>query len=411
MSTSSVHAWLRRAMAVVAAASLAGCDALPTLWPAKDGYPYTTTDPISDFGLLSQHIYVTITVVVCVVFVLVSILLAVTLIKFADRGTPGNPEQVHGNITMEIGWTIAPIGIVLFLIVPTIRTIFLQQDAAPIGAKDENGQVLMGEDGKPLRPAVEIKVIGRRWWWQFEYVNEGIATSNQFAIPDDRPVSLFLTSDTVIHSFWAPRIGGKRDAIPGRVNRIWFNLTKDIAQGQPDHIRGECAEYCGEAHSLMRFEILGLDGADFDKWVSEYKVAPTFADASIKQKGEEAFSAAGCTGCHAISGFAGAKGTQGPNLTFLGDRRFLAAGIKDMYPNGRADQATARAVLTQWITDPNSIKPGTTKSANASRALDGMNIPADANGDGILQPEELAPEKVDAIVSYLLSQTSSFPLQ
>ena len=81
------------------------------------------------------------------------------------------------------------------------------------------------------------------------------------------------------------------------------------------------------------------------------------------------------------------------------------------HQHGRADQATARAVLTQWITDPNSIKPGTTKSANASRALDGMNIPADANGDGILQPEEFAPEKVDAIVSYLLSQTSSFPLQ
>lgn len=411
MSTSSVHAWLRRAMAVVAAASLAGCDALPALWPAKDGYPYTTTDPISDFGMLSQGIYVTITVVVCVVFVLVTILLAVTLIKFTDRGTPGNPEQVHGNTAMEIGWTIAPIGIVLFLIVPTIRTIFLQQDAAPIGAKDENGQVIMGADGKPLRPAVEIKVIGRRWWWQFEYVNEGIATSNQFAIPDDRPVSLFLTSDTVIHSFWAPRIGGKRDAIPGRVNRIWFNLTEDIAAGQPDHIRGECAEYCGEAHSLMRFEILGLDGADFDKWVSEYKTAPTFADASIKQKGEEAFSAAGCTGCHTISGFAAAKGTQGPNLTYLGDRRYLAAGIKDLFPNGRADQATARAVLTQWIVDPNSIKPGTTKSANVSRALDGMNIPADANGDGILQPEEFAPEKVDAIVSYLLSQTSSFPLQ
>lgn len=411
MSTSSVHVWLRRAMAAVGAVALSGCDMLPALWPAKDGYPYTTTEPITDFGMLSHELYVTVTVVVCVVFVLVCILLAATLIKFTDRGTPGNPEQVHGNLTMEIGWTLAPIAIVLFLIVPTIRTIFLQQDAAPLGAKDENGQVILGADGKPAKPTVEIKVIGRRWWWQFEYVGTGIATSNQMAIPDDRPVSLLITSDTVIHSFWVPRLGGKRDAIPGRVNRIWFNMLMDVPAGQPEHIRGECAEFCGEAHSLMRFEVLALDGADYDKWIGEYQAGPAFADASVKQKGEEAFSAAGCTGCHAISGFASARGTQGPNLTFMGDRRYLGAGILDLFPNGRADDTVARKHLAQWITDPNSLKPGTTKSANASRSLDGMNIPADANGDGILQPEEFAPEKVDAIVSYLLAMQSSFPLQ
>ncbi len=152
MSTSSAHLWLRRAMAVLASAALTGCDALPTLWPAKDGYPYTTTEPISDFGLQTQELYTTITVVVVVVFILVTILLGVTLVKWRDRDEPGNPtpnpEQVHGNTAMEIGWTIAPIAIVLFLIVPTIRTIFLQQDAAPMGSRDANGLI-----GAPLAAA------------------------------------------------------------------------------------------------------------------------------------------------------------------------------------------------------------------------------------------------------------------
>ena len=88
------------------------------------------------------------------------------------------------------------------------------------------------------------------------------------AFPDDRPVSLYISSDTVIHSFWLPRVGGKRDAIPGRINRIWFNfdLTKlDPKPGKPEHIRGECAEFCGEAHALMRFEAQAMDGGDFDK--------------------------------------------------------------------------------------------------------------------------------------------------
>lgn len=378
-----------------------GCE----LWPNASGVHYTTTDPISDFGHATQTLYATITYIVLVIFVLVSILLAVTLVRFRDDGQPGNPEQIHGNTQMEIGWTLLPILIVLSLIIPTVRTIFKIADAPPAGGVDPvTGEVLLDEDGRPAKPTVEVRVIGKRWWWAFEYVNEQITTGNHLVVPDDRPVSLLIMSDTVIHSFWAPRIGGKRDAVPGRVNRLWFQLDLDVPKGEPEHIRGQCAEYCGEAHSLMRFEVLALDGEDYDDWVAEYQEGPTFADASVKAKGEEAFGAGGCTACHSITGNPGAVGAIGPNLTFFGDRRYVGAGIKDLY--GGAD---TQAVLTDWIRHPDAIKPGTAiLGSNGEARFDGMVIPL-AKGDGILSEEDLSKDTVDAIVAYLLAQKSSFP--
>ncbi|MCB9680238.1 MAG: cytochrome c oxidase subunit II [Alphaproteobacteria bacterium] len=395
-------------LTVLGATGLAGCE----LWPYNNGqYPYTTTDPISDFGMYTHELYAQITWIVLVIFAAVTALLAFTLLRFRDDGQPGNPEQIHGNTQMEIGWTLLPIVIVLFLIVPTVRTIFVIADAPPAGAIDPASGLVMRDDaGEPVKKTVEIKVIGKRWWWAFEYVNEGIVTGNQFAIPDDRPVSLLITSDTVIHSFWVPRIGGKRDAVPGRMNRIWFNLQQDVQPGEVEHIRGECAEYCGDAHALMRFEVIALDGADFDRWVTEYQAGPKLAG-DVKTKGEAAFAAGGCIGCHAITGNDQANGLQGPNLTFFGDRRWLAAGVHDMYPNGRSDATHAHDLLTQWVRHPDSLKPGTTKHDEESRALDGMNIPVDRSNDGILQEDEMSTEQLDAIVAYLLAQTSSYPIQ
>ncbi len=395
---------------LLAAPALTGCE----LWPYEAGYPYTTTDPISDFGLSTHELYATITYIVSVIMVLVSILLAYTLFAFRDDGSEGNPEQIHGNTQMEIAWTLLPVAIVLSLIIPTVRTIFKTADAAPAGAMDDSGMVITDDAGKPVKPTVDIKVIGKRWWWAFEYVGTDVVSGNHLAIPDDRPVNFLITSDTVIHSFWIPRIGGKRDAVPGRVNNIWFNLTEDVPAGEVHHIRGECAEYCGEAHALMRFEVIALDGPDFDKWMGEYAEGPTSLNASVKAKGEAAFLEAGCVGCHVVRGNETANGKIGPDLTFFGDRRYLAAGVEDMFPThleGEEQMAYARETLTKWITDPNSIKPGTTKSANASRSMDGMNIPKDANGDGVLTEDEFPAEKVADIVEYLLQQQSSYPLR
>lgn len=391
--------------ALLALVTLPACE----LWPYKDAagniqHPYTTLDPISDFGQYTHELYAMITYIVLAIFVVVSILMAYTLVRFRDDGSEDLPEQIHGNTQMEIGWTIAPIFIIIVLIVPTIQTVFKIADAAPQSVTVDGVE----------KKTVEINVIGKRWWWAFEYIESGVVTANQFRIPDDRYVSLSITSDTVIHSFWAPRIGGKRDAVPGRMNRIWFKLTElDLPAGEQELIRGECAEYCGEAHSRMLFDVVAMDGPDFDSWLEEMKTPATFADASVQSKGETAFTNGGCIGCHAIEGNDLALGIIGPNLTRFGDRKYAAAGIVDLYPDGSEDQEHARAMLRQWIVNPNSLKPGTTQSANASRALDGMNIPLDKNGDGILSDDEMSAGNfnVDDVVEYLLAMQTTTPLR
>ncbi len=355
-----------RSAASSAAALLALSACRP--WPASDGYPYTTTDPVTDFAWASHDLYATITYVVLVIFVIVTALLAYTLVRFRDDGSPGNPVQIHGNIQMELGWTLLPVLIVIGLVVPTVRTVFEIGATAP-QFSEKNG-----------KPTVEIEVVGKRWWWEFRYVGTGVVTGNEMHVPDDRPVSLLITSDTVIHSFWVPRLGGKRDAVPGRVNRIWFNMTEDIKPGEPVTYPGECAEFCGEAHAYMRFYAVVHDGDEFDAWLEGMKKPTQFADASVKEKGEKAFTEGGCIGCHAITGMAAATGRQGPNLTQFGHRKMLAAGIVENTPEN----------LAQWIRDPNSIKPGTTKEANPSRALDGMNIPV-----------KLTEEQITDLVAYL----------
>lgn len=400
---------IRTALLGLVVSGLAACEAP---WADHDVYPYTTTAPMTDFGSSIHELYALVTYIVLVIFVLVSVLLAYTLIRFRDDGSTENPEQIHGNTQMEIGWTLLPIFIVLTMIIPTIQTIFKIADTAPTGVELADGT---------FKQTVEIKVVGKRWWWAFDYVNEGITTGNHLAIPDDRPVSLQITSDTIIHSFWVPRIGGKRDAVPGRVNRIWFNMEEDILEGQPEHIRGECAEYCGEAHALMRFEVMAMDGRDFDKWVREYQQGPKFADASVKEKGEKAFMDGGCIACHAVTGNDAAMGQIGPNLTFFGDRRYIAAGVHDMYGKNSLKYSTLdgtpgldvngpREVLKAWIRHPNKLKPGTALLANGALRSDGMVIPK-AGADGILSEEEFSEEQLDHLVDYLLAQESSFPLR
>ena len=275
-------------------------------------------------------------------------------------------------------------------------------------------------DGKADKPTVEIRVIGKRWWWAFEYINEGITTGNQIAIPDDRPVSLLITSDTVIHSFWTPRIGGKRDAVPGRVNRMWFNLTEDVPRARSEHLRGECAEYCGEAHSLMRYEVLALDGADYDKWVAEYQAGPTFADDLQGPRGRRGgvHRPGGCVACHAITGNADAP--RAPSVPTSPSSATVATSA----PASRTCSRTAAtddsggprgAPHRSGSANPNSLKPGTSLLDNGTPRFDGMVIPKAAL-DGEIRTASSrrtsSPPKPSSTPSstYLLAQKSAFPL-
>lgn len=364
----------------IVALALVGCAS--DIW-SPDKYPFTTVSPSTDFGAATQGVYAEITYWVLGVAVIVYIILAYVVIRFRDDGSAGNPVQVHGNATFEFGWTLAPVFIVVAITIPTIRTIFAQGDTAP------------GD-------ATEIRVVGKRWWWEFDYVKDGIVTANEIHVPAGKDLSFLLQSDSVIHSFWVPRLGGKRDAVPGRINRMWFKIQDTPTAGNSIEYLGECAEFCGEEHARMRLRVYAHEPAEYDQWVATMKTPYVFADPSVQAKGEAAFSDVGCAGCHSILGNKTATGTKGPNLTRFGARHSIGAGA--VLLDG-LDDAKKAQLLGQWIRDPDSLKMGVTMRHNISRGPegdnDGMNVPRpDDNGDGL---PDITDDEVNALVTYLLT--------
>lgn len=111
--------------------------------------------------------------------------------------------------------------------------------------------------------ALTIEVTAHQWWWQVNYPDSGIELRNEIHVPAGRPLDLHLTSSDVIHSFWVPRLGGKLDMFPGRVNVL--RLTAN----EPGRYRGQCAEFCGVAHAHMQFELIAHSETDFEQWRTE----------------------------------------------------------------------------------------------------------------------------------------------
>ncbi len=288
-------------------------------------YPQSTLDPAADFGERIDTLYRTIFWWAVGVFVVVEAALLFVILRYRER--PGSPEakHVHGSTLLEIAWTLAPAVVLVFIAVPTIRTIF---------------QV----DGTPPDGALEVEVIGHQWWWEFRYPEFGITTANELHVPQGRPVALSMTSADVIHSFWVPRMGGKRDVIPRRTTRLAFT---------PDSVGeflGQCAEFCGASHANMRFRFMVDGETEFAAWVAQQRAAPVTA-ASLTgnaREGAELFAnpAKLCYGCHMVDGVS--PGVLGPNLTHVGSRTMIASGILPNTTDG----------LTRWLRDPVGEKPG-----------------------------------------------------
>lgn len=199
----------------------------------------------------------------------------------------------------------------------------------------------------PPEDSLAIEVRAKMWWWRVRYLgpnnpgSEPIELANEIRLPVGEPVEFKLAADDVIHAFWVPSLGGKVDMIPGRVTRLKLEPTKVGV------FRGACAEYCGASHSLMNFDVIVMERADFDAWLqkqSEPAIEPTAASAI---RGGQLFLKNGCHACHSIRGTE-ARGVIGPDLTHVGSRHSLAAGA---LKNEHAD-------FVKWISNPKAIKPG-----------------------------------------------------
>jgi cytochrome c oxidase subunit 2 len=353
---------------------------LPLLLAACSGqYPNTTFTNLTDFnrdlvGLWNLMIWLGIGV-----FVFVEILLIWVMIRYRRREGGPEPEHVHGNTKLELTWTILPAVVLAIITVPTVKSIWKFQTGAPANA-------------------LQIDVIGHQWWWEFRYPEQGISTANELYLPIGRPVNFTLRSFDVIHSFWIPNLGGKRDLMRNRTNSLWF--TPDSAT--PAAYNGSCNEYCGASHANMRFRAYTVAPADFDSWVAGQQADATGATPAVTppdtaaatatpvaqtppppaapgymfpaeqlpahvipktpipagltfddnllasgdvQRGRQQFIS--CVGCHKVRGYTGAVGTIGPELTHIASRHTIAAGL---FPNDGPH-------LARWIKNARKMKP------------------------------------------------------
>ncbi len=280
----------------------------------------TTLIARSDFAREILHVYSIIAWATAGIALVVFGVLAWVLARF--RATPGAPlpAQTRGHTLLEIAWTIAPALVLLVISIPTLHVIFRTQAAPPA-------------------EALEVTVLGHQWWWEFRYPTLGIETANELHLPAGRPAALRLEGPDVIHSFWVPQLGGKRDVVPGRSNQLTF--TPQV----PGEYWGQCAEFCGVSHANMRMRVI-VDAPDaFERWAAAQRVTPAEPSGPAAE-GKTLYASRGCVGCHTIRGVS--AGVLGPDLTTFGSRRTLAAG---MFPN------TPERVAA-WVKNPGELKPG-----------------------------------------------------
>lgn len=189
--------------------------------------------------------------------------------------------------------------------------------------------------------SLQIAVMGEQWWWRVRYhpqSDEPVELANEIRLPVGEPVELLLESPDVIHSFWIPSLTGKIDMIPGRVNRLTLKAAKTGVY------RGACAEYCGTAHALMSFYVIVMAPDAFAAWL-EHQAAPVSPKAAMR--GQKLFMLHGCSACHTLRGTP-ASGKVGPDLTHVGSRVSLGAGILPNIPSA----------FEEWIAHTEKLKPG-----------------------------------------------------
>jgi len=262
------------------------------------------------------------------IFLVVAGLLAYALVRFRHRegDSEADPMQTYGSQQVEILWTVIPILIVVVLFLTTARIIAVTEQAV-----------------KPAS-ALDVVVIGHQFWWEYRYPKLGIVTANELHIPASDPKAplptyLTMTSADVDHSFWVPKLAGKMDLIPNKVNVMWMDPPK------PGLYLGQCAQYCGMEHAMMLIRVYVDTPEEFSKWTARQQQPAV--DAPAAAQGKEVFLHTACVNCHTVNGTA-AKGKFGPDLTHLASRETIASGaVKNTPQNLRA-----------WIDDPDSMKMG-----------------------------------------------------
>jgi cytochrome c oxidase subunit 2 len=219
------------------------------------------------------------------------------------------PAQFHESTAVEIVWTIVPFLILVGMAIPATKALVAMEDTSDAD--------------------LSIKVTGYQWRWGYDYVDDGVSfistlstakeaiynqqpkdenylleVDNPLVVPVNKKVRLLITSNDVIHAWWVPKLGMKKDAIPGFINEMWFKVE---AEGT---YRGQCAELCGKDHGFMPIVVVAKNEAEYRKWVAEQKGASAadheaaqrdWSKAELMARGEKVYTGT-CAACHQANG-------------------------------------------------------------------------------------------------------------
>jgi len=198
-----------------------------------------------------------------------------------------------------------------------------------------NNNVSNGEEG------LVIDVIGRQWWWEVKYPQQEFETANEIRIPVGQPVTLRLSTKDVIHSLWIPQLSGKLDLVPNKVNQL------SLIASEVGEYWGECAEFCGTQHGKMKLMVIVQSEDEFAAWLEHQQSVPAPPEDELAFEGRQVFLGSSCVYCHNVDG-TNASGDLGPDLTHLGSRRTLGAGIMEYSLGNEA----------LWVQNAHIYKPG-----------------------------------------------------
>jgi cytochrome c oxidase subunit 2 len=315
----------------------------PLAWLAAAGLWLASGAAFAEYGLTFQkpvtpvaqrllELHNLILVICLVIFVIVFGVMFYSI--FAHRKSRGRqPAKFHDNTRVEVVWTVIPFLILVAMAIPSTATLLEMDDVS--------------------KSELTIRITGYQWKWKYDYPEQELSffsslatpreqianqaakgehylleVDNPVVVPVGKKIRFVVTANDVLHAWWVPALGVKKDAIPGFINEMWTRID------EPGTYRGQCAELCGRDHAYMPIVVEAVAPEEFDKWVSAQKTRVAAADAAavsrtwgkdeLMERGRKTYAAT-CAACHGANGegvgpfpkMAGSKIANGPLAAHL----------------------------------------------------------------------------------------------
>jgi cytochrome c oxidase subunit II len=260
---------LRGTAAALIAAGVAGFagTALAAGIGQPEDWQIAMQQPVTPLAREMQSFHTELMWIITAITLFVLALLVVVVVRFNEKANP-TPSKTAHNTAIEIAWTVVPVLILLLIAIPSFRLL-------------RNQLIIPKAD-------VTIKTTGHSWYWSYEYpADQGggfqfdaniveqadlkpgqprlLATDNEVVVPVNKVVRLQTTSADVIHSWGVPSLGFTMDAVPGRLNEIWFTIEREGVY------YGQCRELCGQRHAFMPIMVRAVSEADYATWLTQAK--------------------------------------------------------------------------------------------------------------------------------------------